>query len=151
MLSLGWSTLDHIQTECNQALALWNYRKINRKLNKKKLLDEAANTKKKPFLKNSQGRNLWYFYISRINLVDIKCWKFTRDTDLISIYFCWSPQFVSNESAVAVWFWHQKEKMNSIDRPSLGGKVQIVTRKRSFVANVQLHNSSLVINDQNVY
>ena len=53
---LGWSTLDHIQTECNQALALWNYRKINKKLNKKKLLDEAANTKKKLFLKNLEKR-----------------------------------------------------------------------------------------------
>ena len=40
--------------------------------------------------------------------------------------------------------------MTSIEKPLLEGKFQIVTRKRSFFANVQLHNSFLMVNNENV-
>ena len=43
---LDWSALDHIQTECSEALRLWKYRKINQKFNKKMRLEEIVQKKK---------------------------------------------------------------------------------------------------------
>ena len=46
VIFLDWNTLDHIQTECSEALRLWKYRKINQKFNKKMRLEEIVQKKK---------------------------------------------------------------------------------------------------------